>query len=56
MEERTGTISVVDELHKFSRSLYDFEAVVTNERDLSIVTNVTIHIVNPQDEKTILMK
>lgn len=56
VEEKSGTITVVDDLKKFNRENYDFEAVVTNEKDLSLVTNVTIHVVDPQDEKTILMK
>lgn len=56
MEERSGTITVVDDLEMYDRQDYDFEAVVSNERDLSLVTNVTIHIVDPKDEKTILMK
>lgn len=49
IEERSGVITVVDELKKFERSLYDFEAVVADEREVNIVTNVTIHVVDPQD-------
>ncbi|KAJ8919174.1 hypothetical protein NQ315_012160 [Exocentrus adspersus] len=56
VEEKSGTITVVDDLKKYSREHYDFETVVTNERDLNLVTNVTIHVVDPKDEKTILMK
>ena len=50
MEERSGVITVVDELKKFDRALYDFEALVTDEKDLTLVTNVTIHVVDPEDQ------
>ncbi|XP_015602110.1 cadherin-89D isoform X2 [Cephus cinctus] len=53
VEERSGTITVVDEIEQFDRSLFDFEAVVTNERDLTLVTNVSIHVVDPNDERGI---
>jgi hypothetical protein len=56
VEERSGTITVVDSLENYNRQNYDFEAVVTNEREMSLVTNVTIHIVDPKDQTTILMK
>ncbi|XP_045465404.1 cadherin-89D [Harmonia axyridis] len=56
VEERSGTITVVDELTKFKREHFDFEGVVTNDKDVYIVTNVTVHVVDPRDEKTILMK
>ncbi|KAK9881181.1 hypothetical protein WA026_014529 [Henosepilachna vigintioctopunctata] len=56
VEEKSGTISVVDELSKFSREDFDFEGVVTDDKDIYLITNVTVHIVDPQDEKTILMK
>lgn len=56
VEERSGVITVVDELTKFDRALYDFEAVVTDDKTLTLVTNVTIHVVDPQDERGILMK
>lgn len=49
VEERSGVITVVDELKKFDRNLYDFEALVTDEKDLTLVTNVTIHVVDPED-------
>lgn len=49
VEERSGVITVVDELKKFDRSLYDFEALVTDEKDLTLVTNVTIHVVDPEE-------
>lgn len=50
MEERSGVITVVDELKKFDRALYDFEALVTDEKDLTLVTNVTIHVVDAEDQ------
>lgn len=56
VEERSGVITVVDELSKFERPLYDFEAVVTDNSDLTLVTNVSVHVVDPQDERGILMK
>ncbi|XP_066903672.1 cadherin-89D isoform X2 [Halyomorpha halys] len=45
IEERSGVITVVDEISKYENSLYDFEAVVTDEKRMTLVTNVTIHIV-----------
>ncbi|XP_044262289.1 cadherin-89D isoform X1 [Tribolium madens] len=56
VEERSGTITVVDNLENYNRQNYEFEAVVTNEKEMTLVTNVTIHVVDPKDEKTILMK
>ncbi|XP_060524594.1 cadherin-89D isoform X2 [Cylas formicarius] len=56
VEEKSGVITVVEELKKYDRLRYDFEGVVSNERDLSLVTNVTLHLVDPNDERTILMK
>ncbi|CAG9765181.1 unnamed protein product [Ceutorhynchus assimilis] len=56
VEENTGVLTVVDELKKYIRLNYDFEGVVSNDKDLSLVTNVTLHVVDPKDEKTILMK
>ncbi|KAJ8945983.1 hypothetical protein NQ318_017099 [Aromia moschata] len=56
VEEKSGTITVVDELKKYNRQNYDFEAVVTNDKDMTLITNVTIHVVDPTDEKTVLMK
>ncbi|XP_046736319.1 cadherin-89D isoform X1 [Diprion similis] len=53
VEERSGTITVIDEIEKYDRSLFDFEAQVTDERDLMIVTNVSIHVVDPGDERGI---
>uniref|UniRef100_A0ABD2X656 Cadherin domain-containing protein n=1 Tax=Trichogramma kaykai TaxID=54128 RepID=A0ABD2X656_9HYME len=56
VEERSGTITVVDEIEQFKRSNYDFEAVVTNERNLSLVTNVSIHVVDPNDDSGLFTK
>lgn len=45
VEEKSGTISVVDEINKFERTLYNFEAIAkTNDKSLSLSTNVTIHV------------
>lgn len=54
VEERSGTITVVDDISKFEHLLYDFEAVVTGGQDLTLVTNVTIHVVD--DDRGIGMK
>jgi len=54
VEERSGTITVVDDISKFEHPLYDFEAVVTGGQDLTLVTNVTIHVVD--DDRGISMK
>jgi len=54
VEERSGTITVVDDISKFEHPLYDFEAVVTAGRDLTLVTNVTIHVVD--DDRAIGLK
>jgi hypothetical protein len=48
VEERSGTITVVDNISKFEQPLYDFEAVVTDGRDLTLVTNVSIHVVDDE--------
>lgn len=44
VEEKSGTISVVDEVNKFDRPIYNFEAIATNDKSLSLSTNVTIHV------------
>lgn len=49
VEEKSGTITVVDELTKYDRILYDFEAVVTDDDTISLVTNVTINVVDFDD-------
>ncbi|GLH03452.1 Cadherin-89D [Gryllus bimaculatus] len=56
VEERSGTITVVEEMDKFKRVLYDFEAVVTNGQDLTLVTNVTIHVVDLENDKEVVSK
>ncbi|KAE8739446.1 hypothetical protein FOCC_FOCC015042 [Frankliniella occidentalis] len=56
VEERSGTITVVADMRKFERTLYDFEAVATDSRDMVLVTNVTIHVVHPEDEVATLFK
>ena len=47
VEERSGTITVVDDIEKFDHSLYDFEAVVS-DGPITIATNVTIHVVDDE--------
>ncbi|KAK9754964.1 Cadherin domain [Popillia japonica] len=49
VEEKSGTITVVDDLSKYDRILYDFEAVVTDENTIALVTNATIHVVDFDD-------
>ncbi|XP_033362099.1 cadherin-89D isoform X2 [Bombus vosnesenskii] len=56
VEERSGTITVVEEIERFDRLTYDFEAIVTDERDLMLITNVSIHVVDPNDERGIFTK
>ncbi|XP_076546955.1 cadherin 89D isoform X2 [Osmia lignaria lignaria] len=56
VEERSGTITVVDEIERYDRSTFDFEAVVTDERELMLITNVSIHVVDPNDERGIFTK
>lgn len=56
VEERSGTITVVEEIERFDRSIYDFEAIVTDERDLMLITNVSIHVVDPNDERGIFTR
>ena len=48
IEERSGVITVVRELSHFSRANYEFETVVTDGH-FTLVTNVTIHLVDPED-------
>lgn len=51
IEERTGIIAVVDELMKYSRNLFEFEAYVTDSRN-TLTTNVSIHVVDPIEAVT----
>jgi hypothetical protein len=48
IEERSGVITVVRELSHFTRTNYEFETVVTDGH-FTLVTNVTIHVVDPED-------
>jgi hypothetical protein len=48
IEERTGIIAVVDELVKYPRHHYEFEAYVTDSRH-TLTTNLSIHVVDPVD-------
>ncbi|CAB3364238.1 Hypothetical predicted protein [Cloeon dipterum] len=48
IEERSGVITVVRELSHFTRTHYEFETVVTDGQ-FTLVTNVTIHVVDPED-------
>ena len=43
IEEKSGIVSVVAPMSRFSRPKYDFEAVVTDGR-ASLVTNLTVHV------------
>ncbi|CAB3227459.1 unnamed protein product [Arctia plantaginis] len=57
VEERSGVITVVDELTKYRRPMYDFEAVAMQENaNLSISTNATVHVVDVTDERGVLLK
>lgn len=57
VEERSGVITVIHELSKFNRLMYDFEAVAIQEGvDLNIATNATIHVVDADDERGFLLK
>ncbi|KAK0161476.1 hypothetical protein PV327_009943 [Microctonus hyperodae] len=56
VEEQTGTITVIAEIEKYQRRSYEFEGVVTNDKDLTIVTNVSIHVVDPNDKLDIFTK
>lgn len=47
---------MIDNLSRYNLALYEFEGVVTDEEDLNLVTNVTIHVVDPQDQTNIIMK
>ncbi|KAJ8719256.1 hypothetical protein PYW07_016812 [Mythimna separata] len=57
VEERSGVITVVDELTKYNRPMYDFEAVAIQENaNLSITTNTTVHVVDVNDERGVLLR
>lgn len=45
MEEQSGTITVVNEIGKFRRRIFNFQAVVDNGTGVILVTNVTVKVV-----------
>ncbi|XP_050667758.1 cadherin-89D [Leptidea sinapis] len=52
VEERSGVITVIDELAKYPRPVYDFEALAIQEKlNVTISTNTSIHIVDVNDER-----
>nr|XP_034828894.1 cadherin-89D [Maniola hyperantus] len=57
VEERSGVITVINELSKFERPLYDFEAVAILEKlNVTITTNATVHVVDVNDERGVFLK
>lgn len=56
VEERSGTISVVEAIDKYEKFAYEFEAVVSNDKELNLVTNVSIHVVDPDDQRNQLTR
>lgn len=57
VEERSGVITVIDELSKFHQPIFDFEAVAVQESlNMTISTNATVHIVDVNDERGVLLK
>lgn len=57
VEERSGVITVIDELSKFDRPLFDFEAVAMQEKlNITISTNATVHVVDVNDERGVFLK
>ncbi|XP_053605613.1 cadherin-89D isoform X2 [Plodia interpunctella] len=57
VEEKSGVITVIEELSKFNRPIYDFEAVAMQENsNITIATNTTIHVVDVNDERGVLLK
>ncbi|XP_018326516.1 cadherin-89D [Agrilus planipennis] len=56
IEEHTGAISVIEKLSNYPRTMYNFEGVATYKEDESIITNVTIHVVDSELERTVLTK
>ncbi|XP_050427900.1 cadherin-89D [Adelges cooleyi] len=53
VEEKSGTISVVEVITNFERTDYEFEAVATDHSHMTITTNVTIHIVYSDSSQTL---
>ncbi|XP_063390522.1 cadherin-89D isoform X2 [Cydia fagiglandana] len=57
VEESSGVITVIEELSRFNRPMYDFEAVATQESaNVTITTNATVHVVDVHDERGVLLK
>lgn len=48
---------MIDELTKYNRPMYDFEAVATQEnQNVTLNTNATVHVVDVNDERGVLLK
>lgn len=57
VEERSGVITVIDDLTKFNRPMYDFEAVASQENtNVTLATNATVHVVDVRDDRGVLLK
>ncbi|XP_055381122.1 cadherin-89D [Condylostylus longicornis] len=56
IEERSGIVTVIRDLEDFDRNVYYFEAGVISDSEDVLVTNVTIHVVGPNDDRGILMR
>lgn len=57
VEESSGVITVIDELSRFNRPIFEFEAVASQENaNITISTNATVHIVDVNDERGVLLK
>ncbi|XP_049870904.1 cadherin-89D [Pectinophora gossypiella] len=57
VEEKSGVITVIDELTKYNQPIYDFEAVAIQESsNKTISTNATVHVVDVNDERGVLLK
>lgn len=55
VEERSGVITVIDELGKYERPLFEFEAVASHQ-NVTIVTSAAVHVVDVNDERGVLLK
>ncbi|KAJ2939033.1 hypothetical protein O0L34_g19014 [Tuta absoluta] len=57
VEEKSGVITVIDELTNYNRPIYDFEAVAIQENsNITLSTNATVHVVDVNDERGVLLK
>ncbi|GBP73817.1 Cadherin-89D [Eumeta japonica] len=57
VEERSGVITVIDNLTKFNKPTYDFEAVAIQENiNITLSTTAAIHVVDVNDERGVLLK